>query len=141
MRFNPMSEQEVLNLLNPGEYDFLVKNAEDTRSKSGNEMIKLTLCIWDNQNREHTVFDYLLEAMMYKVKHFADSVGLESEYVSGAFAAHHCMNKTGRCKIIIDDATDSNFPPKNAVKDYIKSVAKPIVSNPKNDSVDSDIPF
>jgi len=40
MRFQPKTEAEVLNLLPAGEYDFLVKDAEDKTSQAGNDMIK-----------------------------------------------------------------------------------------------------
>jgi hypothetical protein len=149
MKFKPLSESEVLNLLQPGEYDFVVEMAEDKISKSGNEMIKLQLSIWDNMNIKHTVFDYLLEQIMYKVKHFSDSVGLTEEYKNGGFTAINCLNLSGRCKIIIDENPDSNYPPKNAVKDYIFSKSpiklKSDITLNKNEqidkSLDDDLPF
>lgn len=143
MNFPPLSEEEVLNLLPNGEYDFLVKAAEDKVSKAGNDMIKLTISIWDDKNIEHTIFDYLLTSMMYKVKHFADSVGLEAEYKAGGYTADHCVNKSGRCKVFIDNPEDSNFPPKNAIRDYIKGTVKiePPKPHPDQNLFDSDIPF
>lgn len=121
MRFQPLSEVELLNLLPDGDYDFLVKAAEDTVSKkSGAPMIKLTLSIWDTNNYERTVFDYIMPAIMRKLKHFADAIGIEDLYEAGGYSANDCVNKSGKCKIITDMKEGSTFDPSNVVKDYIK---------------------
>lgn len=148
MKFQPLSEVDVLNLLPAGEYDFVVADAKDDISKSGNEMIKLTLTVIDNMNRERTVYDYLLPSMMHKVRHFAYAVGLEKEYESGGYTAYQCKNKSGKCKIIVVDEPESSYPPRNNVKDYIKADASNPVKlkspeMPKADPLfqDSDLPF
>ena len=147
MKFNPLPESEVLNLLPVGEYEFYVKDAEDTVSqKSGAEMIKLTIAVIDKNGNERTVFDYLLESMMYKVKHFADAVGLEAEYEAGGYSAASCKNRSGKCKIIIDQPEEgSPYNPKNAVKDYVKRNpdAEPIKREPEKEKelFDEDLPF
>lgn len=150
MNFNPLSETEVLNLIPAGEYDFLVKEAEDRHSKTGNEMIKLTLAIWDANGNERIVFDYLLDKLMYKVKHFADAVGLEEKYLAGGYSAQDCLNLSGRCKVIVDEPEENSpYPPKNSIKDYCKAdknAAVKLSSNkaPQKESepfIDSDLPF
>lgn len=142
MQFQPLSESEVLNLLPEGEYDFLVENAEDKVSKSGNDMIKLNLAIWDNQNIKHVVFDYLLAQLMYKVKHFADATGLQDKYESGGYLASDCLNKTGRCKIVIQEDNNSSYPPKNVIKDYMKGKEdSQLKLGAKDEFIDSDLPF
>lgn len=140
---------EVLNLLPAADYDFLVKNAEDTVSqKTGKPMIKLTLAIWDNHNKERTVYDYLMPSMMYKVKHFADSIGIEDLYAAGGYEANDCINKSGRCKIVVDMKEDSQFPPSNVVKDYIKrsegqknNASAPSAPEAGHPAFSDDIPF
>lgn len=120
--FVPQTEQEILNLMPAGIYDFYVNQAELTTSKkSGKPMIKLDLRVLDANGTEKVVIDYLIDTMMYKVKHFCDSVGLEAEYLSGVFDADMCIGKNGKCKIIIDEPEiDSPFNAKNAIKDYVK---------------------
>ena len=142
MRFNPLSEEEVLNLLPEGEYDFVVQAAEDKVSQKGNDMIKLTLGIWDKKGQEHTVFDYL--AMMFKIKHFADATGLESLYQSGGYDASDCLGKSGKCKVLQEEGKGA-FPPKNIVKDYIKSdgshISIPAQNKEPSFDNENDIPF
>ncbi len=118
LSFQPLDEKDILNLLPPGEYDFRVKAAEDTISKSsGNPMIKLAIAI-QSTDSERVIFDYLMSALMYKVKHFCDATGLEDKYQAGTFSAADCINRKGRLKLKIDES--EGYAPKNAVQDYVK---------------------
>lgn len=119
MKFKPCTEEEALNLLPDGEYEFLVKKAEDKVSKNLNDMILLHISIWDKSGKEHFIKDYLMEAIAYKIKHFCEAVGLTAEYEAGEFDARHCENLTGKCKVIIEQQKDTAYPPKNVIKDYI----------------------
>ncbi len=142
--FQPLSEQECLNLLQPGEYDFVVKNAEATRSKaSGKPMMKLTLGVYDKNGREHTIVDYLLDSIMYKVRGFAYGTGLDDRYETGGFLPEECMNRTGKCEIIIDEPEPgSKFNPKNVVKNYVKRLKTEQKIIPSIDqTMNDDLPF
>lgn len=133
MRFKALNDSELMNLLPEGEYDFVVKDAQDTLSKAGNEMIKLKLCVSDNR----IIFDYLLEAMSHKLKHFAQAVGLDDKYNAGGFEAADCIDRRGRCLIVKEEGI-GNFGPKNSVRDYCK--ANP-VNVKQEDFTDDQIPF
>ena len=164
MRFTPMTEDELIlsSLLPAGIYPFEVMMAADKISKTGNEMIELKLNVF-GENQEAHVFDYMLEKMAFKLRHFAEATGLISEYERGELEALSCLNKTGYAKIGIDKG-NGNFPPKNTVVDYLKpetpvtkngllEVLRPEVSKlapsspaskpaPTNDKpFDDDIPF
>jgi hypothetical protein len=140
LSFRPQTEREVLNLLDAGIYDFYVKKSELAYSqKTRNPMIKLTIAVIGDLGREHVLTDYLMESMMYKMKHFCDAVGLEKEYESGNLLAEMCDGKSGKVKIFIDDPGDNSaFNPKNAVKDYVRAVKE--MPTKDNDFIDSDIP-
>lgn len=142
--FQPKSEEEVLNLLKAGEYAFQVKHAENAVSKKGNQMIKLIISIWDDNGREREITDYLMEAIAYKLRHFCDTVGLEDKYQAGQFDAADCVNRSGKCKIRIEES--DGYPPKNAVQDYVKSDKSDQTTAQAPQEVDddfdtSDIPF
>jgi hypothetical protein len=144
--FQPKSEEEVLNLLKPGTYNFLIKQAENAVSKKGNSMIKLTVVVYDEQARERYITDYLMEAMLYKVKHFCDATGLEDKYKQGKFDAMDCINRTGKCKVRIEES--DGYAPKNSIQDYIKCeknnvpANSPILAHVVKDPVfDNDVPF
>ena len=123
MNFKPKTEAEVstYELFPAGEYDFDVIKATDVVSSKGNEMIKLELDIYAANGNKTRVFDYLLEVLAYKLKHFCDCVGLTKEYEEGRLNAAMCKGKAGRCKLGIDKDKTGEYTDKNVIKDYIKS--------------------
>lgn len=123
MNFTPIEENqsESQSLINPGLYDFEVIDAIEKKSRSGNEMIKLKLKVLDDSGKDYIVYDYLVEAMPHKLRHFAESTGLINQYNLGQLNANDCYCKTGKAEIVISPATD-NFPAKNDVKDYKKEM-------------------
>lgn len=147
MRFEPKTEEELNagNLMANGEYDFEVADAEEqTSKKSGNDMIKLKLNFDGDEGRRHVVFDYLVgsEASLYKVRGFAEAVGLLPQYESGELQAVMMNGRTGRAKVEIDHK-DKAYPAKNVIRNYIKpkNGAAPATKGNHHAVVDDEIPF
>lgn len=143
MRVTPRSEQELQEslVIPKGIYAFEVASAEDAVSKSGNEMIKLQLRIWDAQGKVHFIYDYLLDSLAFKLRHFAEYTGLIEKYNMGGINAEDCLYKSGSVELMIQEAKD-NYPMKNAVKDYVKTDRSAKVSAPDVPFEDDlDIPF
>jgi hypothetical protein len=142
MKFKPVSEEELSrdDLIPKGKYDFEVKFAEDAVSKSsGDDMIKLTLTVFDQHGSKRLVWDYLIETVPWKLRHFCEATGLEKKYESGELTAEDCIGKSGKLEIAIDNKS-KDFPPKNVVRDYsVGSLAPKSKSEPDDD--DSEIPF
>lgn len=144
MKFKPKSDEELnaFDLFPAGEYDFEVIKALDEVSKKGNEMIKLELDIYSANGGKTRVFDYLLESVAYKIKHFCKETGLMNLYEQGSLSADICKNKSGRCTIGIQKDKTGEYPDKNVVKDYGKKGSKINHSlNMQDDISDSEIPF
>lgn len=151
MKFAPKSEadlQKEASKFGPwpnGIYDFEVTDAEDQTSKAGNDMIVLTLAVFNADGERRLVYDYLLEAMAAKLHHAAGACGLSAEYEAGSLSAHDFYGKTGRLKLGIQAARD-NFPARNTVRDYIAGDA-PKLGAPKPSAapamadLDDEIPF
>lgn len=145
MNFTPLSEDQItkLSLLEKGEYPFEVRDAKQKTSSKGNEMLELILCIWDKEGREHIVYDYLMEAFLFKLKHFADAVGLADKYDLGKIEFHECIGKQGVCKIYIKEDKSGQYTAKNAVADYVRQgtlITKAESINNKQ-QFDDEIPF
>lgn len=125
MKFDPKSEKDIAEagLWPVGEYDFEVKDASEETSASGNDMIKLTLHVFNNDSERITVFDYLVhtEKAAYKVRHFAEATGMLAQYERGELSSDECVFKTGRCKLGIKKDKAGQYPDKNAVADYVKA--------------------
>lgn len=126
MRFTPKSDEQLdqessaRGPFKPGEYDFEVKTAVDDTSKAGNEMISLEIKVYNDLGEVRTVKDWLVSSpgMMYKIKHFTDSVGLHNEYEAGTFDAYDCLNRTGKVKLKVEKGVGT-YPDKNTVADYM----------------------
>jgi hypothetical protein len=129
MRFSPKTDNEIAaaNLLPNGDYSYEVMSAEEATSRAGNEMLKLKLRIFVGESERH-VYDYLLEAMAGKLKHFCDSHGLTEKYQRGALTARDCEGLSGECSIGLKHDKSGQYPDQNTVLDYIiHADCKPII--------------
>jgi len=129
--FAPLSDLEIEelqneNLLKEGIYPFIVRSYEVKTSQAGNEMIKLRLGILDENDKERSVFDYLVftKKMMFKVKHFCETIGFTEEYAAGKFDPMKMVNKKGRAYISVQKGNAKEdgsgyYPDKNNIKDYV----------------------
>jgi len=152
MRFIPKTEDEISseNLLTDGVYGFEIVEAEDAISKKGADMIHVKLRVFDGDGGHRMVDDYLLEALLFKVKHCADVCGLAEKYARGEFGADDLLNKTGHVKIATQPA-QNGYGPKNTVKDYVApkdaparpqaAFRKPAPTVPAMVDLDDEIPF
>ena len=114
-----MTEEEAKRgkLREPGTYPFNVATAEDTQSRAGNDMIKVKLEVFDKDGGSFFIYDYLLEAMAFKLRHFAKGTGLLAEYEAGELNAGMMVGKSGGVTLEIEDA-QGDYPAKNVVRDY-----------------------
>lgn len=121
MRFSPMTEDELARapLLEPGVYPFEVIAASEELSKAGNEMIRVKLAVFGPNGQQTHVYDYLMEKMAFKLRHFCEATGLLQKYEAGTLSEVDCEGKGGYVKIKIDPANGS-YSAKNSVQDYVK---------------------
>jgi len=121
MKFAPKSDKELseANLLPAGIYDFEIGTAEDKVSHAGNEMIKVDLTVFDANGGKRFVYDYLMEAMAYKLKHAAQACGLEDKYNNGSLTADDFIGKCGKLKLKIQSDKNGVYADKNVVHDYV----------------------
>ncbi len=118
--FQPKTDEEIekMNLLPDGKYRFTVRNAEETVSKSGNSMVKLTLEVYGHDGGSAFIIDYLVASdnMAWKVKHFCDAVKLLEEYQKGTLVVQNIIRLEGYATITTEKQSD--YPARNKVKDY-----------------------
>lgn len=145
MNFTPKSDKEIdeTGLLPAGIYQYEVISSEDARSKSGNEMIKLQLKLWTHEGNIYILYDYLLEAMPKKLKHFAVTNSLEDKYNLGTISAEDCKHKAGYAEIMVQEDKTGKYSTRNSIKDYVR---KPEASKKQDfikeqDLFDDVIPF
>ena len=121
MKFTPKTEKEIIEagLWPDGEYAFEIIDAEERRSKAGNEMIVLKIKVYNDDGASVFVDDYLLEAMAFKLRHAAECCGLLPEYEAGNLNASHFEWQKGRLKLKTQKSKDDAYADRNVVADYI----------------------
>lgn len=129
MRFKPTTEEELQQkefpVYEPQYAYFIVTEAQDRISKinpetgkGGNPMIALTLDLELISGERIKIWDFLLEALPKKLKHFCDITGNDVLYSSGCVEAANCIAKEGWCYIEIQAANDK-YKAKNVIADYV----------------------
>ena len=152
MQFCPKSKEEIdaMGLLKPGIYSFTVLNAREKVSKSGNDMIELTLEAYDREGKSVHIFDYLLEANIQKLFAFCSATGLEQKYHQGNLTSQDCIDKNAYIEVDLQKGKENpqggTYPDKNNVKKYMaKNVVSPAheLYQARNNEpeFDSDVPF
>lgn len=128
MRFTPVSEEEASGVWPKGEYDAVVKSAEDKVSRSsGNQMIELTLNVYGEFGQERLVRDWLVatDGGQAKIQQFCKSAGLWDLYQTGELTDRSCVDQNVRVKLGIEEGRDG-YPPQNKVAGYLpRKVAAP----------------
>jgi len=123
-RYKPDEATEPNPLFQKGVYSAVVKRATEEVSKSGNDMIKLILTCYGADNTETDVFDYLVftPGMLYKVRHFCESAGINFD--KGDLTAEECQDQNIQVELKIEKG-EGTYRDKNVVNDYVgKSAAK-----------------
>lgn len=146
--FSPKTDAEIeaiknQGLLTDGVYSFVVKEVEPGVSQSNNQMLKVKLGVLDNAGNERNLIDYLVatDKMIFKLKHFCESIGIEDKYSQGKFSPSDCINRCGRAKIGVQKGRmmpdgSGFYPDKNDIKDYVKVVdVTPKADLPFNDDI------
>lgn len=153
MRYTPKTEKEIAEekLLPEGEYPYQISGALEKTSKSGNDMIELTVRVFKPDGSFVLVTDYLLESLAYKLRHAAVSCGLEKIYDAGTLKADDFIGKQGMLKLGIQKDKNGQYPDRNSVKDYIvpkEGDAKVVIPKDSlskmidgDDGLEDEIPF
>ena len=91
-------------LLPEGCYSFEVFKAEQKTSKAGNDMIAITLHVYDGKGGAKVfVYDWLTSAFKKKVVDFCRSVGLAELVDGGELTAVRCVQRTGEVHLIQEE--------------------------------------
>lgn len=131
--FKPLSDEEIQaaqndHLLPEGTYPFKVRQATAKVSQNLNPMIKVELEIII-PGGALIINDYLMETgkMIYKLKHFCESVGVSDQYEKGQIDLNGLKNKSGEALVFVQKGQARKdgagfYADKNAISDYVKKV-------------------
>jgi hypothetical protein len=147
MRLTPQSE----GVWEDGIYDYEIKDASEETSRAGNDMIKLEVWIFNQAGNRKLLFEYLVasEKAVWKVREFAASSDLLTQYDTGTLMASEIVGRTGMCEVGTqrDDYGVKNVVRRWMMKDKPKasSAAQKMTNNrvksPAGPDLDDEIPF
>jgi len=98
MKFTPLSDEKLNKpLYEDGAYKFVVENAIEKISKSGNEMIEISMRIQDSNKMPINVKDYLLsmDGAIWKLSGFCKAIRREGWYKEGSLEAAKLIGARG----------------------------------------------
>lgn len=155
INFKHMTEQEINDqkLAPEGRYPFSIlqiryldDNGNPMITTNGNQKADIKLAIIDSNGAERHIYDSLVfhPSMMFKIKHFMETIGCDQDYENDKFDAQSYIGKRGMVHIIVKkgepkkDIPGEYWNDKNVVKDYVKISVK----SHGNDFIDDkEIPF
>lgn len=144
MKFDPQTDEQIASsgLLPNGVYDFEIAAAEDKISSKGNEMIEVSLNVYDSDGGIRKIRDWIMPQMAKKFKHFHNATGMMTKYESGSLVASDVIGKTGKCMVKTDSYVnkDGLDMMANKIDDYVKRENLLPGDIPKSVK-DDDIPF
>lgn len=147
MKFTPKTEEELkkeMVALVKGMADFEIEQVSEEKSSNGNDMLKVTLKVWDQEGTEGKIWDYITTTAQWKLKQLLDAVGQGDKYETGEIHTHELEGKTGKLKIRIQKAT-GEYGEKPAVAEYVKKSGQVKTSEIKKQELpdfnpDEDVP-
>jgi hypothetical protein len=143
MKFRPQTEEEASastrKVLPAGIYDAEVLLAEETRSKAGNDMMKIKLGVFrPSGSGQAWVWDYITETS-FKLGQIMRASNMEKEYLEGQVEADELVGKCFKVTLAVEPAR-GDFEERNNVKRYGAAAPKNEAGSSDNEAED-DLPF
>jgi hypothetical protein len=143
MKFKPQTEEESAlaerRPLPAGIYDAEVLLAEETRSKAGNDMLKIKLAVYRPNGGQEWVWDYITDTS-YRLGQLMTACGLSEQYLKGEVHPDELEGKSFKVTLKIDPAR-GDFSERNSVGRYGTATPKPAAPSPASTEAEDDIPF
>ena len=139
--------KDALQCWPDGEYAASLKDAEETVSRSGNPMYKLTIEAYRDE-RKCLLFDYaVIPDMLWKIKKLARAIGHLSTFEANKFDPSEFIGVNFR--VVLDIEDNVKYGEQNRIRDYLPKTqgaadqAKQAKANEPSmfDEKDDDLPF
>jgi hypothetical protein len=143
MKFRPQTEEEAASAerrpLRAGIYDAEVLEVVETRSKAGNDMLKLKLGVFRPNGGQDWVYDYITDTS-YRLGQLMTACDMSEQYLKGEVDADEILGKCFKVTLKIDPAR-GEYSERNSVGRYGTSTPKPAAPSPASTEDDDDFDF
>ena len=143
MKFKPQTEEEAAlaerRPLPAGIYDAEVLLAEETRSKAGNDMLKIKLAVYRPNGGQEWVWDYITDTS-YRLGQLMTVCGLSDQYQKGEVHPDELEGKSFKVTLKVDPAR-GEYSARNSVGRYGTATPKPTTSAEASTEAEDDFVF
>ena len=143
MKFKPQSEEEAASAerrpLPAGIYDAEVLEVVETRSKAGNDMLKIKLGVFRPQGGHDWIYDYITDTS-YRLGQLMSACGLSEQYQKGEVHPDELEGKSFKVTLKIDPAR-GEYSERNSVGRYGTATPKPATPTVASTEADDDFDF
>jgi len=143
MKFKPQTEEEASastrKVLPAGSYDAEVLLAEETRSKAGNDMLKIKLAVYRPNGGQEWVWDYITDTS-YRLGQLMSACGLSEQYQKGEVHPDELEGKSFKVTLKVDPAR-GEYSERNSVGRYGTATPKPAAPSSAFTEADDDFVF
>jgi hypothetical protein len=126
MKTTPRSDADAQKasrrtLLRSGSYDAMFREAVEKESRRGNEMIEVSVVVYDGEGGEREFRDFLTNTALgaAKLRHACEAVGAAvgalAKYEAGEITA---ADFTGNVRVKIGTEKRRGWPDRNVIEDY-----------------------
>jgi hypothetical protein len=130
MKFKPQTEEQAASAerrpLRAGIYDAEVLEVVETRSKAGNDMLKLKLGVFRPNGGQDWVYDYITDTS-YRLGQLMTACDMSEQYLKGEVDADEILGKCFKVTLKIDPAR-GEYSERNSVGRY--GLATPKLTTP-----------
>jgi hypothetical protein len=127
MKFRPQTEEEAASAerrpLPAGIYDAEVLEVVETRSKAGNDMLKIKLGVFRPQGGHDWIYDYITDTS-YRLGQLMTVCGLSEQYQKGEVHPDELEGKSFKVTLKVDPAR-GEYSERNSVGRYGTATPKP----------------
>ena len=143
MKFRPQTEEEAASAerrpLPAGIYDAEVLEVVETRSKAGNDMLKIKLGVFRPQGGQDWIYDYITDTS-YRLGQLMTACGLSEQYLKGEVHPDELEGKSFKVTLKIDPAR-GEYSERNSVGRYGTATPKPAAPSPASTEAEDDFVF
>lgn len=123
MNFEPFDINEETSI-QPGNASFEIISNKDAISKSGKEMMVVSMKVWDANGTEGILNDYLLPSVTWKLKNFLKSIKKEELADAGIIKENSLEGLSGTLRI--KKEVNEKYGTNMKVSDYINEEKKEV---------------
>ena len=139
----PRSEDMKDDIWPNGTYPARIEKAEEARSKSGNDMLKVTVSVLSPDGQSQTVYDYITykrKPDVQRLEGLTEAIGKRKQHDAGTLEPHHLEKKDVSVQLGYETSKNPQYGDRNKILAYMPATETKQAA-PDDDEDDDSVPF